>query len=97
LDTTNTVPTHFFNLTTTDVGTQITRLESATLYPKKGKKKSFKIKENGTSNNASYKYDIVLDHGQVLGPTSGDTGGGRSTPKLKKIVVKAQESCFTSQ
>jgi hypothetical protein len=91
------VPSKFLDIVTTDMpGQQVTRLESVTLYPTKGKAKTFKIVRNPDKDEV-YTYDLIKSYGQVQVPTSGDDGSGRATPKLKKVVVKAQESCFATQ
>jgi hypothetical protein len=90
----NGVPAKFLNLTTLNPSNS--RLETVIVYPVKGKHKTFKIVAN-SNKDFIYKFDLLKDYGQVLLPVSGDTGGGRTTPKLKKVVVKARESCFTSQ
>jgi hypothetical protein len=90
----NGVPAKFLNLTTSNPLNS--RLESVTVYPTKGKHKTFKIVAN-SNKDFVYKYDLLKDYGQVMLPVSGDDGQGRTTPKLKKVVVTARESCFTTQ
>jgi len=90
----NGVPAKFINITTLNPNNS--RLESVTVYPVKGKHKTFKIVAN-SNQDFVYKYDLLKDYGQVLLPVSGNDGNGRATPKLKKVVVTARESCFTSQ
>lgn len=90
----NGVAAKYINITT--LNPQNSRLESVTVYPVKGKHKTFKIVAN-SNKDFIYKYDLLKDYGQVQLPVSGDDGQGRPTPKLKKLVVKVRESCFTSQ
>jgi len=90
----NGVPAKFINITTLNPNNS--RLESVTVYPVKGKHKTFKIVAN-SNKDFVYKYDLLKDYGQVQLPVSGNDGNGRATPKLKKVVVTARESCFTSQ
>jgi hypothetical protein len=90
----NGVPAKYINLTTSTP--ENSRLESVTVYPTKGKHKTFKIDANANKDFV-YKYDLLKDYGQVQLPVSGNDGNGRATPKLKKVVVKARESCFTMQ
>jgi hypothetical protein len=77
------------------VNPQVTRLESVTVYPVKGKHKKYKIVAN-SNRDFVYKYDLLKDYGQVLLPVSGNQGA-RTTPVMKKVVVTARENCFTSQ
>jgi hypothetical protein len=77
------------------VNPQVTRLESVTVYPVKGKHKRYKIVAN-SNRDFAYKYDLIKDYGQVLLPVSGNQGA-RTTPVMKKVVVTAKENCFTSQ
>jgi hypothetical protein len=77
-------------------GQKVSRLESVTLYPTVGKPKHFVIGTN-PNHDEVYKYDLIKDRGQVMVPVNGDDGSGRATPKLKRVVVKARESCFATQ
>jgi hypothetical protein len=72
-----------------------TRLKSVTLYPTKGHKKTFKPTGKPRKDYV-YKYDMSKSYGQIQLPVSGSTGQGRPTPKLKKVVVKAKEVCYTT-
>lgn len=90
----NGVPSRWLNLTTSNPANS--RLESVTVYPVKGKHRTFKIVAN-SSKDFVYKYDLLKDYGQVMLPVSGNDGNGRATPKLKRVVVTARESCFTTQ
>jgi hypothetical protein len=76
------------------VNPQVTRIESVTLYPTKGKHKRYKITAH--SSDEAYKYFLIKDYGQVQLPVSGDQGS-RPTPVMRKVVVTAKENCFTSQ
>jgi hypothetical protein len=87
----------YLNITTNyDPAQKVSRLESVTLYPKKGHKKTFKIVTNPNKDYV-YKYDLLKARGQVQVPTTGSTAQGRATPKLTKVVVKAKENCFATQ
>jgi hypothetical protein len=72
-----------------------TRLKSITLYPTKGRKKTFKPTGHPNKDYV-YKYDMSKTYGQMQLPVSGSTGQGRPTPKLKKVVVKATEACYAT-
>lgn len=78
-------PAHFLNVTANQT---TATLVSATVYPTKGTKKTFTV---GKKSDFNYKYDLLFNVGQIMGPTSGDTGQGRPTPKLAEVVVKAKE------
>jgi hypothetical protein len=81
----------FFDVETNyDTTQKWSHLRSVTLYPTKGKKQTFKIGKPAYN----YKHDMTRQSNQVQLPTTGSTGQGRYTPKLKKVVVKAQENCY---
>jgi hypothetical protein len=90
----NGVAAKYINITT--LNPLNSRLESVIVYPVKGKHKTFKIVAN-SNKDFIYKYDLLKDYGQVMLPVSGNDGDGRATPKIKKLVVKVRESCFTQQ
>jgi hypothetical protein len=98
LSTAGDIPARFVDVTgnTTPQGNQITRLESVTVVPVKGKTRTYKI--NGNPNDDEvYSRDLLKDYEQVLLPVSGQDGQGRKTPKLKKVTVTAIENCFATQ